>query len=380
MTNPDLPAAVDLTLYEPNENDLVDAAIASIRVRMPEWVPQEGHTEVLLIEAMALLIGQEVWALNRLPYVVMDALMAMDGLDRQPAVAGTAQLRITLTSTTGPTVNLPAGSRFRVRVDTAQSFDVLSVESVSITPANGLTTTVWVRADEPGARWNGTPAGSPADVLDPLPWADRAELASPLLGGADPESDADFYARGVAYRRRQTPTLVTADQFSGAALDVAGVSRARAVSAYDPARPQSEAGTNLGHVTVAVAGEDGAAVLPAVKAQVQQVLTGLSLAGLTIHVVDRTAQAVTVHADVTAEPTVSDLTALEADVKDALTAWLDPDGWDWGADIWTYQDVIMHAGRVPGVRRVTNATGTADPSGLFTLPAKPPTITVTARR
>ncbi|MBM9467266.1 baseplate J/gp47 family protein [Nakamurella leprariae] len=373
--NPDLPAAVDLTLHDVSERDLVQAAVDAIRVRIPDWVPQEGHVEVLLIEAAALLIGQYSYGLNEIPRKVLDGVIQLDGVSRLPAIAAGGTVQVTIASTTSGIKLLPWGSRFRVALGDGTSIDLISDEQVQINPANGLTATVHVTAEYPGAAANGVPAGTAVQTVDVVQWVESAQLASALAGGADAESDAVFYARAAAIRRRRTDTLVTAENFETAALDVPGVGRAKGFSLWDGT---GAPGTDLGHVTVVVAAPDGTEVTGQVAAAVQSTLSGKSVAGLQIHVIDPDFQPFGIGVQITLAPGYTEA-AVAAAVQADLQAWLAPAARPWGQRLWE-NEVVVRVGQVPGVARVVDITGPAiaitAPSPIM-LPQSPIPVTVT---
>ena len=71
MTAPDITGYVDLRPYDVTDQAIVETAIAATKLNLPGWVPREGNTEVLIMEALALQIAEGIVAINRLPGAVV---------------------------------------------------------------------------------------------------------------------------------------------------------------------------------------------------------------------------------------------------------------------------------------------------------------------
>lgn len=365
MTSPDLPAPVSLTLHAVNENDLVDAAIAAFRVQVPEWVPQEGATEVLLMESLALVIGQQVYTLNQLPRVVLDGLIAIRGFQRKPAVAASGQIQVTVSASTLGTRTLPVGARFRVQLPAGGTVDVLAAETLQINPADSLTATVNVIAATPGSLPNGITPPAAVVVVDTFSWVESAVVLTTFTGGDDPETDAVFYTRVAAAFRSSSAALVVDSQFAITALSVPGVSRAKAYSLWDgTGSPGTE---DAGHMSVLVAGPDGSNVSSAIKAAVLSLLTLSAVAGLTVHVLDFTKvlENIAVTYVLQGGFTASVVTAA---VDAELRGWLDPATWPFGSTFTNQSQIILRLGRVAGVADITSVSGWLPISGGTDLP------------
>lgn len=346
--SPDLPGYVDLSMYDADERDLVDRALADAAVKMPEWVPREGNTEVVLIESMALMVAELVYAINRLPETVMAGLLGLYGLDRDAGASTTGKVTFTLADALGHLI--PAGTRVRATVAvTGETVDLLTDEPLEVLAAE-TAGTVGVTAVERGEAANGLPAGHRLDLIDAVPYVERVEVAAGgLAGGRDPETDAAYFDRGSALLSRLVSTLVLADHFTAAALEQAGVGRARTVDLYDPAAGTGGPGDHAGHVTVAVADLDGAPLSTSAKADVEAVLESRAVAGLNVHVVDPTTT--TVPVTVTVTSTSVDDAAVIADVQAAVADYLDPATWPWSGTVWR-NELIALVDRVAGVGRV----------------------------
>jgi uncharacterized phage protein gp47/JayE len=373
VTSPDLPVPVDLTLHEVNENELVDAAQAAFQIAMPDWIPQEGATEVVLIESLALLIGQQVFALNQLPRIVLDGLIAIRGYARNTAVPAAGQIAVTMSAASIGTRILPVGARFRLPDDVGGTFDVLAAETTTLNPADALVGTVNVVAEVPGSAPNGTPPGTPALMVDTQTWIESAVVSTALTGGADIEDDAEFYARVAAAFQASSTTLVTDTQFAVAALGVSGVGRAVGYGLWDGV---GAVGTVPGHISVAVAAPDGSDVSPAVKSAVLTRLTAGAVAGLVVHVIDFTRVTMNLAVTYTLAAGYSSATVSPA-IEAVLRAWINPATWPLPETLTSINQIILRIGSVPGVDNVTAVTGLVPVTGGATLPTLG-TVTLTA--
>lgn len=363
-------AALDLLDYG-GEPDLVGAAIEHLRTVMPQWTPRAGNTEVALIEAFAVMLAPEILALQMVPGAVVEQLVGLHGVTRSRGSAAEALVRVHVTSS-APIQTVPAGTLLRLQLsETGEATDLETVEPLEILTAEASSGVVLARATDLGDIGNGTPEGTPLDVLSLLPHVESAELAGPLSGGAGPEGDASFMTRAAAVLGRQTSTLVLPEHFQLAAESTEGVTRARVLDLTDPARPGVEA---AGHVTVAASGSGGAA-LPAEDAEALQLtLSSQALASLTVHVVAPTVTpvnvAVTVKAAIGADPA-----ALSAAVEAAIRDWLDPDAWAWEPTITEFGFAAAIAGVSGSAGLLSVESGPQALPGLAPLP-RVDTITV----
>lgn len=353
------------------EVDLVDAAVTHIQSVMPEWQPRGGNTELVLIEALAVMLGPEILSLQLLGPRVTELILGLIGTTRSPGTAARGRVEITVTNS-APTQVIPAGTRLRLALDTSiETVDLFTTEALSIITSETLTGQVNVIADRLGSLPNGSPSGAPVSVVDNLPFVESAKLAAALLGGADIENDDVFFARGAAQLARQNSTLVHPEQFEYAALARVGTGRALTLDNYDPAAPGVP---TYGHVTVAVAGLDGLAIDAALMTDTRLALAEQALGSLTVHVIAPTYTPIDVAVTVKARSGWSE-EAVQASVEAALEAWINPLTWAWD-DSATQFEIVTVVGAAAGVREVITAPATIDLTGVAPLPILG-TVTVT---
>jgi len=372
MTTFDVPEMENLRLLNyGTEVDLVDAAVTHIQAVMPEWVPRGGNTEMVLLEALAIMLGPEILSLQLLGPRVVEQVMGLYGTARSEGVAARGRAEFTVTNS-NPTQVIPAGTRLRLALDSSiESIDLFTTEDLSIITSETLTGQVNVVADRLGSLPNGSPSGAPLAVVDNYPFVESAKLSAALLGGADQESDDVFFARAASVLARQNSTLVHPEQFEFAALSRVGTGRALVLDNYNPATPGV---TAYGHVTVAVTGLNGQAQDAGTMEETRQALAAQALASLSLHVIAPTYTPVNIAVTVKAAPGWAPAD-VQASVTAALTAWVNPLAWAWD-DSATQFEIVAVVAAAPGVKEVTAAPATINLTGNAPLPTLG-TVTVT---
>jgi hypothetical protein len=195
-----------------NEDDLVEAGVTHIKAVMPEWVPRGGNTEMVLMEALAVMLGPEILSLQLVGPRVVEQIMSLYGATRSPGTPARGRISVSVTRS-APTQVIPAGTRFRLALDsTIESVDLFTTEDLSIITSETLIGEVNVVAEKFGALPNGSPNGAAVSVVDNLPFIESAQLSTALLGGTDLEDDDRFFARAAALLARQNTTLVHREQ------------------------------------------------------------------------------------------------------------------------------------------------------------------------
>lgn len=344
MPSPDLRAYHRLTLFDRDARDLVERATADAVVKLPGWVPREGNTELVLIEALSLIIAELVFTVNRLPDAVVEVLMRLYGIVRDEGAAPTATVTFNLADTLGH--QIPAGTRLRLTPGgSIDPVDFLTDTGLTIA-AGSAAGTVAVTGQRNTADVNGTAIGVALELVDAVPYVNTVELATAVTGGADAETDDEWRDRAITRFGRLVETLVLPAHFTAAALEHATVFRATTIDNHDGTNP------NNGHVAVAVAAAGGAFLAAADKTALEDDLEARALASLDVHIIDPTITTVAVTATVKAAAGHTAAT-VEADVKAALNDYLNPDTWPWAATVRRFELVALIDG-VDGVDYVVS--------------------------
>jgi hypothetical protein len=375
--SPDLTAYVDLRPFDLSDQAIVEAAIAALQLNLPGWIPREGNTEVLILESLALEMAEAIVAVNRLPGAVVQALLLLAGVDRDYGAAPIGSATFILGDTNGYTI--PAGTRIYLPLENGTSTTFLVEPPGLVIPAGEDTGDVSIIGDTFTAAANGMPIGARMVMADPVPFIETVELATAVADGRDPETDNEWRDRGVERLSRLSDALVVPRHFEAAALERAEVARAVGIDLYDPTVGPSP-GDNPGHMTVAVLGENGAALSTEAKDEIRTDMENRAVAVLDVHVVDVTLVTVPLTAQVHLLAGFDSTTTLAA-VHDALVSYVDPLTWTWGGKI-RRNEIISLSDRVDGVDYVIDVTingvaGDYTISGPAVLP-KAGTVTATA--
>lgn len=283
MTSPDLQPYEDLALYDTTPGDLVDRALLLAQTRFPDWRPETGNTEMVLLEALAVIASELGYAINRVPSAVLEGLLLLYNVERSAGVAPTVQVTFSLTAPLGYV--LPAGTVVRLQLGgELEPVDFATDAAVSLTA--GTTVTTAATATRPTDEANGTPSGTPVQIVSANPQIDAAQLAAAVAGGAGAEDDISYRNRGVQRLRRLVSTLVLPEHFTADALETAGVFRARTLDNFDAATSNEQqtvtitGGPTGGTFTLSYAGATTAAIAyNATAADVAAALAALATVG-----------------------------------------------------------------------------------------------------
>lgn len=332
-----------------SEDELVQAAVDRMRQSIPEWEPDESQTEMVLLQALAIMVGMEVYAINQLPETVLEQLLRLYGVERSPGVAATTRVEFGVDES-APTQTVPSGTRLRFTLEaTGETYDLLTTESVTITTSESLTGTANAVMVDVGGEINGL-EDVQLDVVDPLYFVEFARVVSPFSGGADAETDESLYQRGSARLQRQVATLVLPQQFELAVIEDDRVGRAKALNLTRP----DQTGQALGHITVVATDRSGNALTEQVMDELRFRLTDMALAGLTVHVVPPVYTSISLVVDmVQNRPYNTDV--VRKNVEDQLRAYFSPLGWPWRTEVFA-TEVTSTAAKAAGVALVTKST------------------------
>lgn len=228
----DITPYVDLTVFDRDAVSIVEMALQAALTRLPDWKPNEGNTETVLIEAFAVEVVELIYAANRAPRKITEVLLRLFSLTPDVGAPSTADLNFTVSDTLGHVV--PAGTRVRLELGAGvMPLDFLTDSDLTI-DAGFLVGTVASTAVESGIRSEDTPSGTALALVDAVFFVDDVELDTVPTGGRDPETADAFLTRGVAKLARLVTTLVLPEHFQLYAVDEGGMGRAFAIDNYDP--------------------------------------------------------------------------------------------------------------------------------------------------
>lgn len=341
---PDLSSYVDLRIYDKDPTDILLSAIEDLKSRMPDWVPREDNTEVMLLEALAVEVADSVFAINRLPSAIMLALMRLYGIDRDPGEF--ARVSVEFEVVNGMGYLIPA--RTRLLLPPQQGFGQVVFETtnaLNITEGNkkGIVGAVATTITDAA---NGAPSGTRLDVLDSSYFVNRVVTVTEVAGGRTPESDKQWFDRGVQRFGRLTDTLVVPRHFELAAMERPEVNRARALDNFNADAGSGVPGDHPGHLTMALYGDSSA--LNAIEKQiVLDSFIDRKFAPLILHSVDPVVTVVNVNMRVKPNPGYANDRVVDA-VIFAMRDWMNTDKWPWKRTVYT-NEIIGLVSELPEV-------------------------------
>lgn len=149
MTSPDTTPYVDLTIFDASSQQIFLDAVDYAKVALPEYAPQEGSIETVLLQAIALETQEAIYSINRLPGAVVEVLLRLLDVDRLTGTAGTAVVKFVGSTTANFTV--PIGARLYYQenpsaevllLETTEQFTGTHAKTISTITQSGTTITV----------------------------------------------------------------------------------------------------------------------------------------------------------------------------------------------------------------------------------------------
>jgi predicted phage baseplate assembly protein len=211
-----------------------------------------------------------------------------------------------------------------------------------------------------GGRAGNVPAGAINAPLDALPGVESVVNERPAVGGSDEQTVEDLKARAPGVLRHRN-RAVTSEDFAALARGAGGVSKAKAIALAHPDHPGVQV---PGAVTVVVVPDtEDHPPEPSgdLIRHVGRHLNRYRLLTTELFVKGPAYQAISVEARVAMEPyAASD--AVERAVMEAIDAFLDPQGWEFGADLYptSLYSVLLGVEGVSAVPALTVYVGRAE--------------------
>ncbi len=373
--SPDYTQYVDLTLYDKDPIDIVEAAQTTLQSRIPDWVPSSTNVEVMLLEALAIEVSETIFSINRLPESMIRVLLSLYGVEQGTGTPPSVTLEFTAYDTDGYII--PAGTEVAILTGSGEYISFFTNTNMSII-VGALTGTVLATATVNTNIANGLAIGTNAELIDAIVGVETVETTTVVAGGTLAETVEAWTERGVQRLRRLVDTLVIPSHFTQAALENSLVYRANTIDNYDPTvSPPSTPGDDPGHVTVVVYG-DGAMLTTLQKTNLLDSLELRSNANLILHVIDPTIVTVNVTAAISVTAGYVHLDVINA-VKARLTEYLSPTTWSWSGVV-RKNELISIIDQVAGVDYVSTVTvpSTDIVIGADKALASPGTFTITA--
>ena len=349
--NPDFVRYTDLRLLDKDPEDVYNAALLVLQTRNPDWVPESTNIEVMLLEAMSMLVAEAIFSVNQLPKIQVQAQLALLGVERNAGTQPTVTVEFETVGTAG--ITIPAATTVVLTLETGDVYE-FETDSQLIIPADSSTGTITATAIQYGSLANGTPSGTTLDLRSDIVDIFGVTTTTDVANGADAEEDEAWLERGIQRLQRLTETLVVPQHFTNYALENTNVSRATTIDAYEP--PSGTPGSDGGHVTVFVYGSSGALTTEQ-KNDLKAEMEEISSANLIIHIEDPDVVSVDIEVDVVKFPSYETAT-VEDNITAALDDYLSEQSWDWNQYV-RCNELIALVSNVDGVDYVSVLTDPA---------------------
>lgn len=355
MSSPDTTPYVDLTVYDKDLQEIFQAALLYARNNLTDWNAKETNTEVVILEALALMVSESVFAINRLPNTVLEILLKLFGLTRSTGTFPTFTATFTIQSGATLPVTIPAGFEVIYDLGDGLDFAVFSLDS-DVTISSGTTGSGTFTGNLRTARYNDVPSNTAFTIINPLYYLTSVVTSTAISGGAGAETDSQYFERTTTRLARLSEALVIPRHFSNYAIEKSYVETAATVDLYN--YPSGTAGSDYSHVAVFVFG-DNDRVSSSNRTTLQSELADRCMASITPTVNDPDRLAVVgVHGTVVRTSSANSAT-VETSIESALDAYYAPSAWPWSKNLrWT--NLVSLVENVAGVDFVKDTGASVD--------------------
>jgi hypothetical protein len=370
----------------PSAAEILEEMIADYQARMPGWLPNEGDPATVLMAVYALRHSVLLSVMQQVKaQIYTDFGESIAGVPFRDASFATVDATVTIGAAfVGEPHEIPAG--LRVQIEGPEGPAGFQVSETVNTVAGENTAAVVLRAEEAGA--GGSGLTGEVQLVDPREWIQAITLLSETAGGQDAQSEDDYRDRLVRKERRDSPTIITADDAEEAALEIPGVGRCLILNNYVPAEGETPAKEGVpGAFTAVLLDPDGANVSGSIKAEALALITGERLLDLIGHVIDPTRTPIAVAYTFTVNPGW-DSASVGAAADAAVTQYLSPAVWGnvstaggittWEDDLLVrYGELYAVLNNVQGLNHVTALTinGVAHVDAVLAGPGALPNLT-----
>jgi len=375
VTSPDWSEYVDLTVYDQDATELFNEAIDYGIDTLPEWAPQSGNIEVVVLEAIATQASNVATAANRVPGAVMETLLLLYDIERNDGTKATATVDVTMINDTGYVV--PADTYFAYFPAGNGQPLVYSLDEDITIAAGGSTGQGQITALEVGTEYNDPSIGATLQILSTMPYLLSSTLNTQPEGGTEPETDEEFFARATTTLRSYSAALTTAVQIESWVL-VTYPNDVYRAKAYDRRRKSDRDNTSPtfdlhdGYALVVVAGfnatiTDTSDVLLAVGELdiISTALDAKTNVGLVTELVN--AELVDVNVEITVMPYIGyTTTQVQLAIDAAFDEYFSPNNWNW-ADTIRETEIIALVDNVEGVDYVDQVISVSTASANATV-------------
>ena len=338
----DLPFTTDSTT-------LINNAVSALQAEWPGWspTPDDGDVAFIQIETLAPMAVNAVTQASNMPQAALIGFgEQLLGIPYGTGTSAYTTVRMTLQDNAGYTVQ--AGGQINI-----DNYAFQITDGGTTTPGGATTLDLLVASTELTSDANGLTGASALSSISIEAWVTGFQVLSPTTGGSDPQTDDEYADQVSRDRRLSTAAVITDLDYEIAALDVDGITRARAET--DASRD----------VTITALDSNGLPIGSVSKTDLLNYYANLRQWNVEITFVDATRNFVIVIYSVVSESGI-DAGSLQAAINTALATELSPLGWglpstgDAAASTWENETTIYVSrlatviSQVPGVYRVVS--------------------------
>ena len=363
-TSPDFSRYVDLSIYDTDAETILNDIISYARGVLPQWSPLAGEVEVVLAEAIAASSANMASYINRLPNATSEILMRLFGVTRSDGTAATGVVQFTMVDTSGYTV--PAGTSIAYVAVNSVAYVYKTTSDLTV-PNGNDTGSVTVEAVAVGTGYNSATTSSNLSMLSNNRFVSSVVFTTAPSGGANPETDQDFFDRASNLFTTYSSALVQDSQIQAFVLSNFPTVAYR-VRSFDQRRYRDRDisadsyTSHPGYVLLAVGSQNASqsdysdiTVSPSGLASVRSSVESKLPTGVVLDIMSAEVVSVEVSANVVAAQGY-DTGVVEASVRKALNDYLDPNVWDWSKQYVRNNELIALIDGVEGVDYVRTVT------------------------
>ena len=284
------------------------------------------------MEALALMVSESIYSINRLPDTIAEILFKLYGITRSTGAFPTFTATFTVQDHTS-TVTIPQGlGSFTTLVTGKSMLSSPLIRQLTLPPGQAPATGTFT-GNLRTARYNNIASGTAFTIISPLYFLQSVVTSTTISGGSGAEADAAYFDRAALGFARLSEALILPAHFSNYALEKTYVTTAKTVDLYNA--PSGTAGSDNGHVALFVFG-DNAYVSSSNKTTLLDEIDDRCIASVTPTVNDPDNLAV-VGVHTTVVRTASSTSAnTEVAVQNALNGYYATSTWPWSKTLrWT---------------------------------------------
>ena len=351
---------VDMTIDDLSPTDIYLAAQEYAQMVLPEFNLRQGTVEDAMFQAMAYVQMISQTSINRLPNRLTEGMLRLLGVQRSEGTR--AQLEVVVTLNENIDFTIPAGTAFtyerKLDIDVeSESFVFRNSSPIQLTATldgSMPTTTATLYSEQVG--YGLEPEENQEIVLQRI-FTDVESVVynNVYVGGTEPETDTEYFARGTSYIGRLSSGLSTGAQIENYVLtESTDVQRCKVYGLTSVNDLLITATDYPGSMVVFVNGFDGP--LPSSRlTELAQEIDNVTVPGLQLNVLPFSSSAVSVTVnlsidiDYTESITVNSLTQ-------RLLVYLSIAGYRDDLDGVYASDIAYEIARTPGVAVVSSVT------------------------